>query len=159
MKSRRKSVHTESSENKTFTEVSSEPWPAEASEPYIRHYPDPENSDIGKAFTYSELLLAIAPTSSILQTVYRGQPDSVFLSMVAMPVYIPAEWEDVPALPGIYLANMGERRINIRMLIFGTAMDVCKTEGGVKALRGWNTDPSEIALYESECHLCKKSLL
>ena len=68
-----------------------------------------------------------------------------------MPMYVSAEWEDVPALPGIYLANMGEDRVNERMPLFGTAMDVCKTEAGVKALRGWKTDPSEIALYESEC--------
>ena len=53
MNSRKKSAHTDSSEYKTFTEVSSEPWPAEASEPYIRYYPDPENSDIGKALFVS----------------------------------------------------------------------------------------------------------
>ena len=46
---------------------------------------------------------------------------------------------------------MGEDRVIERMPLFGTATDVCKTEAGVKALRGWKTDPSEIALYESEC--------
>ena len=76
-----------------------------------------------------------------------------------MPMYVSAQWEDVPALPGTYLANMGERRVNIIMLIFGTAMDVCKTEAAVKALRGWKTDPSEIALYESECRLCEVLLI
>ena len=76
-----------------------------------------------------------------------------------MPMYVSAEWEDVPALPGIYLANMGEDRVIERMPLFGTATDVCKTEAGVKALRGWKTDPSEIALYESECRLCEVLLI
>ena len=69
-----------------------------------------------------------------------------------MPMRLSAEWEVLPDVPGIFLANMGPKRYNVKMRIYGTEMDVCKTDAGVKALRGWKSDPSEIALYESGCH-------
>ena len=80
MSSRKKSAHTDSSEYKTFTEVSSEPWPAEASAPYIRHYPDPEDSDIGKALSYSELLLAITPSHHNIDPTNNFVKDSLMAS-------------------------------------------------------------------------------
>ena len=43
---------------------------------------------------------------------------------------------------------MGALKVNARMSIYGTEMDVCKTISGVKALKYWKTDPVEIALYE-----------
>ena len=51
-------------------------------------------------------------------------------------------------IPGIYLARMGAFNGNVRMCIYGTEMDVSKTDVGVKALKCWKTDPVEIALYE-----------
>ena len=68
-----------------------------------------------------------------------------------MPCF--AEWDDLPDVPGLVLANMGPSRYNVRMRIYGTEMDVCKTNAGIKAWRGWKTDPSEIALYESGYYL------
>ena len=61
-----------------------------------------------------------------------------------------AECEELPALPFVYLAEMALDRINVRTRIYGTEMDVHNTDYGIKAQRGWKTDPSEIALYESE---------
>ena len=61
---------------------------------------------------------------------------------------ISAEWELLPEIPGIYLAELGAFKENARMSIYGTEMDVCKTISGVKALKYWKTDPAEIALYE-----------
>ena len=60
-----------------------------------------------------------------------------------------AEWEELPLIPGLYLAEMGALKVNARMSIYGTEMDVCKTISGVKALKYWKTDPVEIALYEA----------
>ena len=64
------------------------------------------------------------------------------------PMCISAEWEELAKIPGIYLAGMGALKVNARMSIYGTEMDVCKTISGVKALKYWKTDPVEIALYE-----------
>ena len=75
------------------------------------------------------------------------------------PVCFSAEWEELPDIPGLFLADMGPFRDKVRMRIYGTEMDVCKKNAGVKALRGWKSDPSEIALYESECHPFKSLLL
>lgn len=102
--SRRKYLHSDTSELSTFAEVLSEPWPTEAGDPYICRFADTEDSDL--------------------------------------------EWEELPDIPGLFLANMGPFRDKVRMRIYGTEMDVCKTNAGVKALRGWKSDPSEIALYE-----------
>ena len=73
---------------------------------------------------------------------------------------ISAEWEELPQIPGLYLAEMGALKVNARMSIYGTEMDVCKTISGVKALKYWKTDPVEVALYESglpfvQSHLVK----
>ena len=59
-----------------------------------------------------------------------------------------AEWEELPEIPALYLADMVAFEGNARMKIYGTEMDVSKTGAGVKGLKRWKTDPAEIALYE-----------
>ena len=46
--SRRRTSHLDSPEQTAFTEVASEPWPTEASQPYICRHVDSEDSEIGK---------------------------------------------------------------------------------------------------------------
>lgn len=53
-----------------------------------------------------------------------------------------ADREELPDVPFVYLAEMALRRINVRARIYGTEMNVCNTYAGIKAQRGWKTDPS-----------------
>ena len=55
----RKPLHSDSSEQSTFPETLSEPWPTGASDPYICRFTDTEDSDIGKAYSHAGLLLVI----------------------------------------------------------------------------------------------------
>ena len=57
--SRRKYLHSDTSEQSTFAEVLLEPWPTEAGDPYICRFADTEDSDLGKAYSYAGLLLVI----------------------------------------------------------------------------------------------------
>ena len=84
-------------------------------------------------------------------TVHRGWLGSaVSIEMVTVLLAAFADYVELAGLPFIYLAEMGARRVNLQTRIYGTEMDVCNAYSCIKNLRGWKSDPSEIALYESE---------
>ena len=72
----RKYLHSDRPKQSTFAEVSSEPWPTGASDPYICRYIDTEDSDIGKAYSLAGLQLVITLILSADVKVYFGWLES-----------------------------------------------------------------------------------
>ena len=142
-------LHSDKIKDPTSASVRSE-LPANAEgEPYICRFPDTEDSDVGKGLVAywtaadEDLVLACLIVLA-LWTAAR----CISRWTTSTPMCISAELEELPEIPGLYLAKMGAFKGNVRMCVYGTEMDVCKTNAGVKALKYWKTDPLEIALYE-----------
>ena len=149
MFSRRKRLHLGSSKPTTFAEVLSEPPLDAEGGPYICRFQDPEDSDLGSSLTCTQDCCWPRPCSGllILLASWRAAWRDI-VGIMASPMCSSAEWEELPEIPHLYLADMVAFDGNAIMGIYGTEMDVSKTGVGVKRLKRWRTDPAEIALYE-----------
>ena len=145
----RKYLHSEACKEPTFSEISLAPRPTGADGPYLVRYQDAKDCTEGKAFSSAESSCAISLTVFAGVNAHRRQLKAPHLEMVLSLVSTSAEWEDLPALPFLSLAGIGPTKPRVRMHIYGTEMYVCKTDDGIKDLRGWKSDPAEIAFYES----------
>ena len=135
------------STHSTFTQSSSEPWQGKSVDPSVYHFEAEDDS--GKVYWFSGCCLAISISLCASMRVHCGLLQGL---PVPMLLSAPADGEELPDVPYVFLADMGPFGNNKKMRIYGGEMDVCKTGDGVKALRYWKADPAEIALYESGCH-------